>query len=926
MKGLLIGLMALLFVGKGSAQVYKYLEEGLSSERIYAIQKDATGYMWLMTHTGLDRFDGTDIRHYQLYKGLYEEGTLPELTYLFVDSRQEVWVVGRHGDIFRYDRYADRFLWVYHVPCDNRMQSINPISCCYMDDADNVWMCNNTHIYIYHTRLQSCTQIAHDFSHSFTCMEQIDEDRFFVGTTEGVHYACIENDHLQLSPCVKLDTLSVSINEIYFHRPTQQVFMGTSQQGVIVYDLKLHQAYHLRHVLDDVRINCIRPWGKKHILLATEGAGVYRMNTTDYRCEPYIMADHEQLNGMNGNDIKDLYVDEEQRIWMAVYPLGVTVRDDHYPSYQWHRHSIGNRQSLVNDQVNAVIEDRDEDLWMATNNGISLYEGKQNRWTSFLSSYDNENKTPHHTFFTLCEVRPGIVWAGGYHSGIYQIEKRTRRVTLIMPLQYSRLNMQSNKYIRVLMKDSYDRERVWAGGNYQLMSIDMKRQETRLYEGISGVTDLAEYDGQQLWVGTAEGLYLLDKQSGKSESISLPEDAYRIQSLHYHTDGKLYIGTYQSGLFVYDPVLKTFAHYYADNSALLSNNICSILADGKGGLLFGTEQGVAYLPSEADRFYNWTRMHGLQSDHFNATSGTVRRNGHFILGSVEGAVEFPVGVFRSYPSTCQLRFIDLQIFEGADNVAELMARLDQTGTLDLNYRQHTLSLRATAINYNYNPCYLYTWRLAGQDTAWTHPVPDGEIRLRRLPIGNHLLQVRVVSNEDRRLILDERQVLLRVARPLWLSFYIGGPLILLMGVSFGIYFRYRRRQKVKPLSPADASSDVVGQNEADQRFMENVRCAINAHIDDTGYNIDDLCSQMHMSRTSFYNKIKAVTGMPPADYVRQMRLQLAAELLLTHQYTVTEVAERSGFNDAKYFREVFKKYYGVSPTQYAKGMKPTDAK
>ena len=79
-----------------------------------------------------------------------------------------------------------------------------------------------------------------------------------------------------------------------------------------------------------------------------------------------------------------------------------------------------------------------------------------------------------------------------------------------------------------------------------------------------------------------------------------------------------------------------------------------------------------------------------------------------------------------------------------------------------------------------------------------------------------------------------------------------------------------------------------------------------------------LCSLLNMSRTSFYNKIKALTDQAPADYIRLIRLKRAAQLLKEQQYSITEVAEMTGFSDAKYFREVFKKHFNVSPSQYGK--------
>lgn len=56
--------------------------------------------------------------------------------------------------------------------------------------------------------------------------------------------------------------------------------------------------------------------------------------------------------------------------------------------------------------------------------------------------------------------------------------------------------------------------------------------------------------------------------------------------------------------------------------------------------------------------------------------------------------------------------------------------------------------------------------------------------------------------------------------------------------------------------------------------------------------------------------------MPPADYVRNVRLNRALVLLMSRKYTVAEVADMTGFSDPKYFGIVFKKYYGGSPTKY----------
>ena len=114
-------------------------------------------------------------------------------------------------------------------------------------------------------------------------------------------------------------------------------------------------------------------------------------------------------------------------------------------------------------------------------------------------------------------------------------------------------------------------------------------------------------------------------------------------------------------------------------------------------------------------------------------------------------------------------------------------------------------------------------------------------------------------------------------------------------------------------------------NELDWKFIASVQKAVEDNMDTPGFTVDTLCGMLNMSRTSFYNKLKALTDQAPADYVRLIRLNRAKQLLREQRYTVTEVAGMTGFSDAAYFREVFKKHFHISPTQYAKGEEPNPA-
>lgn len=108
------------------------------------------------------------------------------------------------------------------------------------------------------------------------------------------------------------------------------------------------------------------------------------------------------------------------------------------------------------------------------------------------------------------------------------------------------------------------------------------------------------------------------------------------------------------------------------------------------------------------------------------------------------------------------------------------------------------------------------------------------------------------------------------------------------------------------------------ENQADHLFMEKLMILLKESLDDTDFTIDTLSQRIGMSRSSLYHRIKEISGLAPADFLRLYRLETAKDLLSSHQYTISEVAYKTGFSDVKYFRAVFKKQYKTSPGTFSK--------
>lgn len=123
---------------------------------------------------------------------------------------------------------------------------------------------------------------------------------------------------------------------------------------------------------------------------------------------------------------------------------------------------------------------------------------------------------------------------------------------------------------------------------------------------------------------------------------------------------------------------------------------------------------------------------------------------------------------------------------------------------------------------------------------------------------------------------------------------------------------------------ASKASDAAGSKvvatpvavDADQRFLTKLTALLEENISNGDLSVDDVARLMGMSRSVYFKKIKALTGIGPNDYFKSLRLQRAAELLDAGELSITEISYRIGITDSHYFSKCFKQKFGVTPTEY----------
>jgi signal transduction histidine kinase/DNA-binding response OmpR family regulator/ligand-binding sensor domain-containing protein len=105
-------------------------------------------------------------------------------------------------------------------------------------------------------------------------------------------------------------------------------------------------------------------------------------------------------------------------------------------------------------------------------------------------------------------------------------------------------------------------------------------------------------------------------------------------------------------------------------------------------------------------------------------------------------------------------------------------------------------------------------------------------------------------------------------------------------------------------------------SEGDSAFINKLRTLMEQNIDNGELMVEELARELAMSRSVFFKKLKALTGLSPIEFIREFRIRRAAELILSDDYTVTEVADMVGINDPRYFSKCFKRICNMTPTEY----------
>ncbi len=767
--------MGLSFAGVLSGQVkanyfhHLRLNDGLSQGTNYFIYKDSRGFVWLSSISGLNRYDGHEVK---VYKPVLNDTSslfgLNVQSSFFEAKDHNLWFSTWEG-LNCYVRKHDNFRHFTIRQEDG--SSMLGYYVFHLDVHGNLWiLVGNTEVYVFNIQTEEFT-----FKHTL----EVDALRATPvvdgkGEVRRVYYLGFLTEGLWIAD------YSGGVNTGLFSRFTEEdstplfiskaIVKGDScwmatNQGLVLYLPKTGQ-FRIFQIQDDIRprvYSSLTPVGKNQLLVAVKGAGLNVFDLEKMQFVGRYLVAPTDPNSITSNDIEEVDTDSGGNVWIATNNAGVDFFHPLKKKFNVIRPRRPDSFSSERVEIKTMVRASKNKVWCGTfGKGVAIYDedGRTFTWKNYVSTkergkglgnvikmfkdqkdriwiltwsgvflgwpaYDWIQALPELTQVYLdgCQLKNGKIVLASYDGYLYEVGESEKNITAVAireitdPDPFVSLWQDSRGYLFGchFLKD------IWV--------ID-PQNNYRLVQKIPIVGDsfsFCELDGDSsIWIANSYGLVRLTRHNGH----------YVHSVLNEKDDG-------------------------------MSAGIYSVTAGNDGKLWMGTGNGVTSYDPRSNVFQNFGLADGVSALFFNGFASMKDKDGQIWLGSADGITTFypkklNLLVNKTSPVITKILVNDQEerhlvcTRTGATNISEIES-------LNLDYRQRTLSFTLAALEYSDPSKNRFRFKLSGVDPDWVDAGTNNFIRYALIPPGSHIFSVMATNSDGQ--WGNSREILINIDPP-----------------------------------------------------------------------------------------------------------------------------------------------------------------
>ena len=744
-------------------------EDGLSQATVNDVLQDSRGFVWLATENGLNRYDGTRIRHYQRERNKANGFASDYVWALDEGPDGNVWMATDGGGVAVWNRSTDSIRSYRHAAGDPRSLSSDSLRDVLVDRQGQVWIATRDEGL---NRLDPVTGEVTRFAH--------DESRTTsLGSNQNLYGLLEDRDG-----SIWVST-SAGVDRYLGDREGFQHFAPPAVSG---------GQHKILSMAQDSRGD---------IWLGSFDAGLQRLDITTGRFTSY---QHNQTDpaSLSSNDVRAVFEDADNRLWVGT-ASGLNLFDRRTGSFQRYQHERTNPRSLADNFVMAISQDRSGLLWVGTKSGgVSRWNPRS--WS--LGTRVPDWVADGAITGTFADAPDGDLWVGTMGAGLQRVEAGTGRV--MAPEEWLPRGQKpfTDPRVMSLLTDRYGQ--LWIGtmsGGLSRMATDGSLVTFRAGTdtlGSDGIMSLYEDQSGRVWIGTFEGgVSAYDPETGglrryrDSTGKAGWFDRTRSAAIVEDRRGRIWVGTDGDGLLVLEPgrgLLRQYLHDPDQPGSLSSNSVFALHVDARGTLWIGTNGGgldhvidmAAELPalrfgntSQADGLSNdviydiesdssgrlWLpsnnglmrldpetgavrtfhASHGAQGEEFNSGASFRTAGGRLVFAGNQGYNDFDP---RQLQESDQPPPVVLTGIEVGNQPLRSATAVPALESLELGHRDNALTLEFAALDFTDPARNHYAYQLEGFDADWVKTGNQHRVSYTNLAAGRYVFRVKAASADS----------------------------------------------------------------------------------------------------------------------------------------------------------------------------------
>lgn len=753
------------------------IEQGISQSTIEAIFQDSEGYIWLGTNDGLNRYNGYEFKiyNYEEYQNSISHNGITDITE---------------------DKYGN--IWV------NTVSGVNKIN-------------KKTE------KISNYTEINGKIKEDSTTEIIVTKDNnILVGTYEGLNIYNAKEDRFDIILEQKDGILSSCIYSID-EDINGNIWIGT-ELGLnkLSKDFKVLETYTSESEI--YNIFCDDENG--FVWAGSDSSGLLKIDTKTKEVKQYIN-NIEDLNSLPANQVGAIIRDSKGNLWVGT-TNGLARYNEKNDSFDVYKNKVYDKNSLVYNDVRSIIEDREGVLWVGTYSGISIFD-TESSIKYYNAGLDDGYLLSENMVHGIYEDDEGYLWVGSRIKGVNIIDRENNTSKSI--------NMENNNVIQSnsINDITVYKDFIFVATDAGVLKINKKEntiQNYNLEDGLIGenVKDIFVCDKNYLWIGSTNGLNLLDIESDKIIDMTdyvdegsyvryvyqgqdgsyyigflrdgglgiiepnsketkyyknIPNDktsisSNRIRYINEDSKGNIWIGT-SYGLNKYDPKTKVFKRY-TTSDGIANNTIYGVLVDDNDNIWVSTNKGISQIDTKNNTVNNLSVTDGLQGNEFNGNAAFKSKSGELFFGGINGLNAF-------YPE-------DVNSINNKSKVIFDGFKVNDKDYLDINglkFDNNTENIKIKFFTpvYSSNKNISYEYELIGSNSSKATTKENYVIYNDLLP-GKYTFKVRAVDSRGD--ISDSETIEFSIKYPFWMS-----PIACFIYLVIAILFIINNKYKLKYL-------------------------------------------------------------------------------------------------------------------------------